>query len=320
MTIIEGKDAQDKGIKKDSMGTSDAEMPNGRTLKALASGAGLFPGISEHIYSRTDFEAVRDIVYRLVGIVLPPGKATLVYSRLAPLVRESGEQTFGRYVALMHRDEAVLRRAINALTTNHTFFYREMHHFEHLIAHVRPALIHKARMGEEVRIWSAGCSTGEELYSLTLALLGESRKEAQALLQGDVAILASDIADQAVAGAKAAVYPLESLKDVPERLVRNWVDIAGDQAVMKDDVRSLIRVRRLNLLDNWPIRRKFDVIFCRNVMIYFDQPTRERLVGRFADHLLPGGHLYIGHSERVSGPAQNVMTLVGNTVYQKVGG
>ena len=279
---------------------------------------GLFPGISEHIYSRKDFDAVRDIVYRIVGIVLPPGKATLVYSRLAPLVRESGQQTFSRYVELMRNDEATLRRAINALTTNHTFFYREVHHFEHLIATVRPALLDQMRNGGNVRIWSAGCSTGEELYSLLLALLGPDRAAARPFLQGDVAVLATDIADHAVAAARAATYPAEALKDVPRDLVRSWVNISGGQAVLKDEVRSLVRVRRLNLLGVWPIKRQFDVVFCRNVMIYFDQPTREKLVARFADHLAPGGHLYIGHSERVSGPAQQRLELVGNTIYRKV--
>ncbi|MGD9810441.1 MAG: protein-glutamate O-methyltransferase CheR [Sphingobium sp.] len=276
-----------------------------------------FPGISAQVYSRADFEAVRDIVYDIAGIVLPPGKATLVYSRVAPLVRKSGQQTFSRYIDLIRRDDMERRKTINALTTNHTFFYRESHHFDHLAGKVRPMLMAKAKAKQPVRIWSAGCSTGEELYSLAMALLGPDRAEARAFLDNDVIILATDLADHAVAGAKAAHYPLAALKDVPPDLVRTWVRKSGDEAQMAPELCGMIRVKRLNLLGPWPMKRAFDVIFCRNVMIYFDQPTKDRLVDRFADQLLPRGHLYIGHSERVGGRAQQAMALVGGTIYRK---
>lgn len=286
---------------------------------AEAPGFAPFPGISEQVYCRADFEAVRDIVHDIAGIALPPGKATLVYSRLAPLVRESGRQTFGRYIELMRTDDTALRRAINALTTNHTFFYREAHHFEHLANRLRPALLAQARAGNPVRLWSAGCSTGEELYSLAMALLGPDRNEARAFLNGDTLILATDLADHAVAGAKAGRYPADALKDVPADLVKTWSATSGGDVEMAADLRAILRVRHLNLLGSWPMKRGFDVIFCRNVMIYFDQPTKDRLVSRFAGQLLPGGHLYIGHSERVGGSAQQVMTLVGSTIYRKDG-
>lgn len=276
-----------------------------------------FPGISAQVYSRADFEAVRDMVYKIAGIVLPPGKATLVYSRLAPLVRNSGQQTFARYIELIRADEGERRKAVNALTTNHTFFYRESHHFEHLASQVRPMLLAKAKAGKPVRLWSAGCSTGEELYSLAMTLLGPDKAQARDFLSRDVVILASDLADHAVAGAKAARYPMEALKDVPEPLVRTWVKNVNGEAVMAPEMTGMIRVRRLNLLGPWPMKAQFDVIFCRNVMIYFDQPTKDRLVSRFADQLLPGGYLYIGHSERVGGSAQAQLSLVGSTIYRK---
>ncbi len=276
-----------------------------------------FPGISAQIYSRADFEAVRDIVYDIAGIVLPPGKATLVYSRLAPLVRESGRQTFGRYIEMMRSDETALRKSINALTTNHTFFYRESHHFEHLANRVRPMLMEKARAGEPVRIWSAGCSTGEELYSIAMTLLGPDKGQARTFLSSNTVILATDLADHAVAGAKAGRYPADAVKDVPSDLVRAWTRLRDGEVEMAPEMKAMIRVRRLNLLGDWPMRRGFDVIFCRNVMIYFDQPTKDRLVARFANQLLPGGHLYIGHSERVGGAAQQVLGLVGSTIYRK---
>jgi len=285
--------------------------------QALAENFTPFPGISEQVYSRADFEAVRGIVYDIAGIVLPPGKATLVYSRLAPLVRSSGQQTFSRYISLIQKDETERRKTINALTTNHTFFYRENHHFTHLANELRPSLVAKAKAGQPVRIWSAGCSTGEELYSLSMALLGPDKADARALLTGDVKILATDLADHAVAGAKAARYPAEALKDVPPALVKAWTSPVGNEVLMAPELCAMISVKRLNLLGPWPMKRGFDVIFCRNVMIYFDQPTKERLVARFADQLLPGGHLYIGHSERVSGPADEILSLVGSTIYRK---
>lgn len=276
-----------------------------------------FPGISEQVYSRTDFEELRQIVYDVAGIVMPPEKATLIYSRIAPLVRDSAQQTFGRYIDLIRVDKGELRKTINALTTNHTFFYRERHHFDHLAGTVRSHLLAKAESGQPVRIWSAGCSTGEELYSLAMALLGPDRNEARAFLQGDVVILATDLADHAVEGASAGTYDFDSLKDVPTELIRAWTTHKNGIVSMTDDMRKLIRVRRLNLLGDWPMRRPFDVIFCRNVMIYFDTPTKERLVSRFVDQLLPGGHLYIGHSERVSGAAEREVDLVGGTIYRK---
>ncbi len=286
-------------------------------MNALAESFTPFPGISAQVYSRADFEAVRDIVYQIAGIVLPPGKATLVYSRLAPLVRESGQQTFARYIEFIRKDETARRKTINALTTNHTFFYRESHHFEHLAEVTRPALLAKAKAGHPVRIWSAGCSTGEELYSLGMTLLGPDKGEARGFLGKDVAILATDLADHAVAGAKAARYPVEALKDVPPQLTRAWTTARDGEAQIAPELCGMIRVKRLNLLGEWPMQRGFDVIFCRNVMIYFDQPTKDKLVARFANQLLPGGYLYIGHSERVAGPAQDVLELVGNTIYRK---
>ncbi|MCH4151590.1 MAG: protein-glutamate O-methyltransferase CheR [Sphingobium sp.] len=276
-----------------------------------------FPGISAQVYCRADFEAVRDIVYDIAGIVLPPGKATLVYSRLAPLVRDSGQQTFSRYIDFIRTDADARRKTINALTTNHTFFYRESHHFEHLAEEVRPMLLDKIRSRQPVRVWSSACSTGEELYSLAMTLLGPDKAGARPFLEGDLAILATDLADHAVAGAKAATYPYEALKDVPAELKNAWVKREGDQAIIAPELCRKVHVKRLNLLGDWPIRKQFDVIFCRNVMIYFDQPTKDRLVARLADQLLPGGHLYIGHSERVAGPAQTQLTLVGSTIYRK---
>lgn len=275
------------------------------------------PGVSPGVYGPADFKAVSEIAHREAGIVLPPGKAMLVYSRLAPLVRDSGCQTFGAYVLRIREDAEERKRAICALTTNHTFFYREAHHFEHFAHEVRPRLIEQLNRGGKVRIWSAGCSSGEEIWSLVMTLLGPDRSQGQRIAQGDVRVLASDIATHAITKAEAARYRQEDLKPVPEALRRAWTVPDGAEATIAPEARALVRFRHLNLLGDWPMAGAFDVIFCRNVMIYFDNPTKERLVSRFADKLVPNGHLYIGHSERVTGPALDTLFNMGPTIYAR---
>ena len=275
------------------------------------------PGISPEVYGAADFKAVSEIVYGVSGNVLPEGKAMLVYSRLAPLVRETGSGTFANFVELIRKDEAMKARAVAALTTNHTYFYRESHHFDHFERTVRPGMIRNIEAGRPVRLWSAGCSSGEETWSLVLTLLGGDKAFGRRLMQKDLRILATDLAPHALNKASAARYAAKDLKAVPSDLVQQWATIAGDEATINEDARAIVRFRLLNLLGSWPMSGKFDVIFCRNVMIYFDQETKERLVARFADALLPGAHLYIGHSERVTGPAANILEPVGPTIYRK---
>lgn len=275
------------------------------------------PGISPDVYGPADFQAVSDLAHREAGIVLPQGKAMLVYSRLAPLVRASGCQTFGAYVIRLREDAAERTKAICALTTNHTFFYREAHHFEHFEHDVRPHLVSRLERGDKVRLWSAGCSSGEETWSLLMTLLGPDRNAGQAIARRDVRLLASDIATHAIAKAESGTYRAEDLKPVPEPLRRAWTTVTGEDAKIAQEVRSLARFRTLNLLGDWPMQGRFDVIFCRNVMIYFDNPTKERLVARFAQMLVQGGWLYIGHSERVTGPALSELSPMGPTIYRR---
>lgn len=275
------------------------------------------PGISPGIYGAADFRAVADIVHGHAGIVLPEGKAMLVYSRLAPLGRETGSGTFAAYVQKMREDPAEQARAIAALTTNHTFFYRESHHFEHFEREARPALLKRLAARQPVRLWSAGCSSGEETWSLVMTLLGPEKLEGRRIAGKDLKVLASDIAPHALRKATAATYPAKDLEPVPAALREAWTLASDSQLEITETARSLVRFRSLNLQGEWPMRGKFDVIFCRNVMIYFDNPTKERLVARFADVLVPGGYLYIGHSERVTGPAGNLLQPVGPTIYRR---
>lgn len=275
------------------------------------------PGVSPDIYSAADFAEVARIVYGVAGIVLPSGKAMLVYSRIAPLVRETGCVTFSKYIERMLADPVELNKAVAALTTNHTFFYREAHHFEHLEREVRPGLLAMLRDRQPVRLWSAGCSSGEETWSIVMTLLGADRQAGIGIGRSDLRVLASDLAPHAIKRAEAARYPAKDLKPVPEHLRRAWTSEQNGEVVMADAARALVRFRLLNLLGDWPIRGKFDFIFCRNVMIYFDNPTKEKLVQRFSQALKPGGFLYIGHSERVTGPAAKTLELVGPTIYRR---
>lgn len=279
--------------------------------------SGPFPGISEQIYSDSDFQKLRAIVRQTAGISLSRNKSTFVYSRLAPLVRGSDSQTFSRYINRLMSNESELRKAINVLTVNHSFFNREKHHFEHLVAKVRPALLAKARSGEPVRLWSAGCSNGEEVYSLAMWLLGPNRNEADIFLNADVKILATDIADQVLTTASDACYPTDSLGNMPSDLLRLWTKEDGGQTFVSDEIKKMVHVRRLNLIEKWPFNRQFDVIFCRNVVIYFDEQTTARLMKRFSQTLVSGGHLYIGHSETIGREAKAYLSSIGETIYRK---
>jgi chemotaxis protein methyltransferase CheR len=279
-----------------------------------------FPGISEQVYSRDDFANIREIIYQESANVLPPSKSTLVYSRLAPLVRASATGTFSAYITRLEGDPAERHKAVCALTTNHTGFFREDHHFDHFRDVVRPTLRQNVDAGQPVRLWSAGCSSGEEVFSLCMTLLGPDKSEARRFQSGNVVALASDLADHVLVKGRTAIYDADALRPVPADLKALWVrmDERTDAGTISDAVRDMVRFRSLNLMNSWPIKRQFDAIFCRNVMIYFDQPTKEKLVERFVQHLRPGGFLYIGHSERVTGLATRQLELVGHTIYRRI--
>ncbi|WP_230959862.1 CheR family methyltransferase [Erythrobacter donghaensis] len=283
----------------------------------------MVPGVSPAIYGEADFRRIAGLIHAETGIVLSERKKMLAYSRLAPLVRRSGLTSFGAFLDSLRDDPRTMTEVVAALTTNHTYFHREPHHFEHFETVVRPELLQRAQAGADVRIWSAGCSTGEEIWTLMMVLLGRDRAAGLKLARGRLIALASDISINALAGARAAHYPASALEALPEPLRRAWcvpANAAGEPRLGIDPaVQALVRFRELNLMGEWPMNRAFDVIFCRNVMIYFDIATKERLVERFARQLAPGGYLYIGHSERVSGAATALLEPVGPTIYRRKG-
>lgn len=263
-----------------------------------------------------DFAAIAAIMQSDARIYLSDAKVTLVQSRLARRLRQHGLASFADYVGLLGRDADERAAMVVALTTNHTHFFRESHHFDHFRDVAMPWLLPQARH-RPLRIWSAGCSTGEEVYSIAMCLLGPVRSAAGWLRGADVKLLATDLAPHVVAATRRGVYTIASVAPVPASYRSAWIDENGDDATMADAARQLVTAQVLNLFEPWPMRRQFDVIFCRNVMIYFDDAAKSELEARLVDSLAPGGYLYIGHSERLIGPAAARMASCGQTIYCK---
>ena len=272
----------------------------------------------EFVFTAEDFRHIAEILHSYAGIALNEGKAALVYSRLAKRLRVLGLRSFRDYCALVQGVDGVDERQVMtaALTTNVTRFYREPHHFDHLRDEVMPALTERARAGGRVRLWSAACSNGQEPYSMAMTVLSVLPEAADL----DVRILATDIDPNMVAEGAAGVYPEEALEPAPAMLRHRYFDKAPahgrGRLSANAALRRLVSFKELNLIGDWPMRGKFDVIFCRNVAIYFDDATQERVWSRFTPLMAPGATLYIGHSERVSGPAAARLRTSGLTAYR----
>ena len=258
-----------------------------------------------------EFQRVARLIYAAAGIALPPGKEGLVRARLGPRLRQHGLSSVTEYLAFVEADRSGQERVrlVDVLTTNKTSFFREAEHFHFLGTTVLPALEARWRSGRAAaRIWSAGCSSGEEPYTIAMVLREQLGAEHAAAAR----VLATDISTRVLDRARAATYTTETLADVPRDLAgrhfrRAATAGAGPQGPPGERphevvaaTRALVRFARLNLMGDWPMRGPFDVIFCRNVMIYFDRPTQERLVQRFASLLAPGGYLLVGHSESLT--------------------
>jgi len=240
----------------------------------------------------------------------------LVYSRLAKRLRALGLNSFKDYCALVAGAEGLDERQkmLAALTTNVTRFFREPHHFDHLRDKVLPPLLEAARRGGKVRIWSAACSSGQEPFSIAMTILSLMPEAPQK----NVRILATDIDPNMVAEGRGGAYAPHLLEGIPETYRKRWTSSRADGRVqMSDDLRSLITFNELNLIGDWPMKGKFDAIFCRNVAIYFEDDTQSRLWSRFAPLNAPGGVLYIGHSERIQGPAVADYKPDGVTTYRR---
>lgn len=264
-----------------------------------------------------EFRRLAEIMHDDARISLSPAKVSLVQSRLARRLRARGLDSYRDYVRLVVDDQAERAAMVAVLTTNHTSFFREKHHFDHLRDTLLPGLKEKVRRGGSARIWSAGCSSGEEVYSIGMTLLGADERDSGWLRSADARLLATDISPPMVEAVAHAIYPKVSADSVPLGYRAAWLREQGDSVAIADQLRRLVTPRVLNLFADWPIRQRYDAIFCRNVMIYFDEDSKAELEMRLVDRLLPGGFLYIGHSERLVGPAAKLADPCGQTIYVK---
>lgn len=292
-----------------SLGLMERQNPD----EVLASGE--FP------LTRRDLAQIASMIYADAGIYLNDTKASLVYSRLSKHIRQLGLRGFRDYCELVASPAgaAERREMLSFLTTNFTRFFRENHHFDHLRTEVLPGLIQRAKTGGRVRIWSAACSDGQEPYSIALTVLGLFPNAADY----DFRILATDIDPKILAAARTGAYDDSALETVSPAMRKQWfhetLEHGRRNHQIDDKVKRLITFNELNLLASWPFKGPFDVIFCRNVVIYFDEPTQTKIWSRFAELLAPGGHLYIGHSERVAGEAKALFDNIGITTYRYLG-
>ncbi|HKQ80738.1 MAG TPA: protein-glutamate O-methyltransferase [Steroidobacteraceae bacterium] len=265
-----------------------------------------------------EFDFIRLVIEQNAGIILGPNKRQLVQGRLVRRLRELGLPSYEAYCEhIRESGPEELVGLINALTTNVTSFFREKHHFDALTSYMLPEAMKRNATSRRLRIWSAGCSSGEEPYSIAISAL----QAVPAALRWDLKILATDIDSEMIAFARRGYYPEDRVAALVDTQLRAGFLRRDDvsEVRVKPEIASCVRFAPLNLLHDWPMKGPFDVIFCRNVMIYFDQVTRERLVQRFADYLAPEGYLCLGHSESIHGPHAH-FKLVGRTIYRRVAG
>jgi chemotaxis protein methyltransferase CheR len=282
---------------------------------------GLTAGLAMGPLSDRDYEYLCRLIYERSRIHLGPDKRVLVTSRLAKRLRHHGLDDYGDYCDLLRSPAgpAELQFLIDRISTNHTHFFRELKHFDFLRDSVIPKWQADGRRVEPFRIWSAASSTGEEAYSIAIHL-AEYFAPAES---GRWQIEGTDISTRVLEIAQRGVYEVEKLESLAPELLRRHFQRGVKQWAghlrVKDELQQRVNFQHLNLLDgNYPFARPFDLIFCRNVMIYFDRSTQETLVRQLADKLIPGGHLLVGHSESLSGVKHN-LKLVRPAVYLKPG-
>lgn len=238
-------------------------------------------------------------------------KRLLIESRLYSVLAEKKVSSFTEYFDLVRRSgSGELNTMLNKLTTNHTYFMREPGHFRFFQDVILPQQ-EKTNREHDLRIWSAGCSTGEEAYTAVMVM-----KDFFGAQNWDYRILATDISTRVLEEAQRGVYPEESLKDVPPRWKKRYFGRDGQTYLLSDEVKREVIFKRLNLMDPFPFTKPFDLIFCRNVMIYFEQETKNGLVAKFYDALKPGGYLFIGHSETIQRDSSG-FRYIEPSIYQK---
>lgn len=273
----------------------------------------------EFEFTQRDFDFLRKMSNERTGIVVSDDKYDMFYSRLSRRVRALGLSKFSEYCDYLKTDKDgdETLEFTNSITTNLTAFFRENHHFEYLKNTVVPELVGKNSAERKIRIWSSGCSTGEEPYSIAMTL-----HDAMSSIGGwDYQIMATDIDSNVLTTASNGVYQMDRVNGIDKKLLKRWFQQGkgskAEKVRVKKGLREIITFKQINLMSDWRLRQPRDVIFCRNVIIYFDKPTKTRLVERYADNLKIGGYLFIGHSESLFN-ITNRFELIGNTIYRKI--
>ena len=270
--------------------------------------------------STLEFAYVRDFAKRSAAIVIDPGKEYFIESRLAPLIHSQGCKTLGELIALMQKSpasSALHSKTIDALTTNETFFFRDFQPFEALRKTIIPRLLEQRAHLRKLTIWSAACSTGQEPYTLAMLL----RENFPQLAQWNVSILATDLSPTVLAQARAGSYSqFEVNRGLPAPLLFKYFQKQGDRWIVKDELKQGIDFRAMNLIEPWPIFPPFDIVLIRNVMIYFDVPTKQAILKKIRACLQPQGSLFLGTAETTLNldPAWAAVSHGNTTVYQHV--
>ena len=265
-----------------------------------------------------EFNSIRTLVYDRLGITLSDQKKNLVVGRLQKKCKERGFKTFKQYYDMLITDKTgeALTELSNQITTNHTFFFREPEHFDFFRSDILPWMVseHKAKHNNDLRIWCAAASSGEEPYTLIISLLeffGADYKN------WNCGLLATDVSEKALEAAVEGVYVQTRMQGVPPAILKKYFKPVSDGYAVTDQLRKEVTYRKFNLMNKTlPFRQKFDCIWCRNVMIYFDTPTKHELVNRMYDATVSGGYLLIGHSETLD-RNQTKWKYVKPAVYRK---
>jgi len=267
-----------------------------------------------------EFEQFRSIIYKSIGIHLSEKKRSLLVSRLSRRLRALNLNTFSQYYRYLQKSpdsKNELMHMINRITTNKTDFFREIQHFDFLKKELFPYIIEKAENGDRsrtVRIWSAGCSSGEEPYSIAMTI-ADTFKD---YMGWDIKILATDIDTEVLAKAINGIYPVQSIDAVPKEYLIRFFTRQDNNYRVKQGIKSMIVFRKLNLMQPvFPIKRPFDIIFCRNVIIYFDIETKTELMKKFHHYLKDSGYIFLGHSESLM-HMKAEFKYIQNTVYRKI--
>jgi len=265
-----------------------------------------------------EFNSIREIVYDRFGITLSDAKRSLVVGRLQKIIRSLGFNTFKQYYdyLIMDKTGQSLNTLVNRITTNHTFFNRENAHFDYFRTNVLPELTELLNLqkSRDIRIWCAGCSSGEEPYMLAMIMLEYFSGKYE---RWNAGVLATDISEHALDKAKAGIYADENIEHLPAFAKKYFNRTGEDRWCISDSVKKEVTFRRFNLMnETFPFKNPFHIIFCRNVMIYFNQETRHTLITKFHRNLVSGGHFFIGHSESL-GRTQSLYEYIMPAAYRK---